>query len=93
MRRAPIDFTGTAEDLARLFHETYRRVSPPFMVPGSSVPDWEGCRSWYRGLLVATFEELLFGEQVAAGPPDEQAKAEEREGENGVSEAGPQLDP
>lgn len=78
MRQGRIDFTGTAEDLARLFHETYRRVSPPFMEPGQNVPPWDETKRWYREILVATCEELLFGEQ--AGQPDERAVAEEREG-------------
>ena len=73
-----VDFTGTAEDLARLFHETFLRVSPPYMEPGSTVVPWDHCRQWYRDLLIATFEVLLFGEQ--AGQPETPATAGEREG-------------
>lgn len=76
-RLGAIDFTGTAEDLARLFHETCERVAPRFMEPGQTVPPWDETRTGYREILVAVCEALLFGEQ--AGQPDTRAMAEEGE--------------
>ena len=84
--RGRLDFTGTAEDLARLFHDTYRAVSPPFMVPGSSVPAWEGCKPWYRGLLIATCAALLFGEEPL---PDRDDARSEDEAKRSLSPASP----
>mgnify|MGYP001565888400 CR=1 FL=1 len=77
MRRGRGDFTGTAEDLARLFDETYQRLQPRFYVDtrGAGIRDWESLTAPVRGLLIAVFEELLFGE-AAADQPDASAAAE-----------------
>lgn len=56
-----VEFTGTAEDLARLFHATYERLAPRYGYrtrEESAVP-WEQVPEQNRALMVAVCAELL----------------------------------
>jgi hypothetical protein len=58
-----VDFTGTAEDLARLFHETYERLAPQYgyETRKESAKPWEEVPDQNRRLMVAVCEELIWG--------------------------------
>lgn len=56
-----VDFTGTAEDLARLFHETYERLAPSFgyETREESRTTWEAVPEKNKQLMIAVCAELL----------------------------------
>lgn len=58
-----IDFTGTAEELARLFHDTYERLAPRFgyETREASAKPWEEVPDQNKALMIAVCSELLFG--------------------------------
>lgn len=61
MARGEVDFTGTAEDLARRFHETYERLAPEFgySTREASRKPWEDVPEQNRRLMIAVCAELL----------------------------------
>jgi hypothetical protein len=58
-----IEFTGTAEDLARLFHETAERVAPEHGYPerAASPTPWTDAPDEWRRLMIHVCHVLLFG--------------------------------
>lgn len=56
-----VDFSGTAEDLARLFHETYERLAPGFgyETREASRTTWELVPEQNKRLMIAVCAELL----------------------------------
>lgn len=56
--------TWTAENLARAFHEAYRRVSPKFYGTKAQAPSWEEINEWSRQHLIAVCRDVLGEPQV-----------------------------
>jgi hypothetical protein len=65
-----VDFTGTAEDLARLFHEAYERLAPSFgyETREASRTTWELVPDRNKRLMIAVCAELLGLAEDASNP-------------------------
>jgi len=65
-----VEFTGTAEDLARLFHETYERLAPDFgyETREASRTAWELVPDNNKRLMIAVCAELLGLSEDASTP-------------------------
>ncbi len=56
-----LDFTGSAEDLARRFHETYERLAPRYgyETREASRTSWTNVPEKNKRLMIAVCAELL----------------------------------
>jgi hypothetical protein len=61
MANGCIDFTGSAEDLAKRIYEAYQLLAPRFRY--DTLPTWEGMDERDRDCLLAVCAYLLFGDE------------------------------
>lgn len=64
LRKSLSEVEGSAEELARTFHETYERLAPSFSYEtrkASAVP-WHLVPANNRNLMIAVAAEVLWGE-------------------------------